>query len=346
MPGYFDDIFEGGSPSAARAYDAYVGGTDGPARGARPMNDADYDISRMTDPLARFFGHQPMPQRMQSAAPGDKNGMGMQQNENLLDIIWRRLFGGRQPASTQGGTAFGGPSSMPSDAGRFPPQATGAPTPLSKPATKISSANDLAAKISAMIGRPQEPRAMGFPDWSRDFRHSDDAFLAGLPMPPEASPVNVPIRLGDEKPSPRSGFNRDAVYGIPSGIFARGGPINMMRGGYPELYTQPIRQGHFSTGGGENYVTPDGEGDGRSDHVEARLSPGEYVMDAESVSMLGNGDNDAGARKLDGMRKSIRKQKGKALAKGKFSPNAKDPMEYLVHDGISDGLRRRGKERG
>jgi hypothetical protein len=29
------------------------------------------------------------------------------------------------------------------------------------------------------------------------------------------------------------------------------------------------------------------------------------------------------------MRSEIRKQKGKALAKGKFSPNAKSPLSYL-----------------
>jgi hypothetical protein len=78
-----------------------------------------------------------------------------------------------------------------------------------------------------------------------------------------------------------------------------------------------------------DYVAPDGMGDGRSDHVPAKLSPGEFVMDAETVSMLGNGDNDAGARRLDEMRKNLRKSKGQALAKGKFSPDAKSPESYL-----------------
>ena len=69
--------------------------------------------------------------------------------------------------------------------------------------------------------------------------------------------------------------------------------------------------------------------DGRSDDVPAMLSNGEYVMDAESVGLLGNGSSDAGAKKLDAMRAAIRKQKGKALAKGKISPNAKAPSKYL-----------------
>ena len=111
------------------------------------------------------------------------------------------------------------------------------------------------------------------------------------------------------------------------GNYAQGGYLRMMRGGYPAdlMMGMPMRRDY----GRGNYVEPDGQGDGRSDHVEARLSPGEFVVDAESVSMLGNGDNAAGARKLDEMRRGVRKQKGKALAKGKFSPDAKSPEAYM-----------------
>ena len=99
----------------------------------------------------------------------------------------------------------------------------------------------------------------------------------------------------------------------------------MMRGGYPEnlIHGMPTR---YARG---NYVPPDGRGDGRSDHVDAKLSPGEYVMDAETVSLLGNGDNDAGARRMDQFRRGLREQKGRALAQGKFSPNAKPPESYI-----------------
>ena len=125
---------------------------------------------------------------------------------------------------------------------------------------------------------------------------------------------------------------------------ARGGRTGFMRGGYPELYNRPVRQGYFSTGGGSNYVPYDGQGDGRSDHIEALLSPGEYVMDAETTSLLGNGDNEAGARKFDKLRKSIRIHKGKQLAKGQFSPMAKkNAEEYLARDAISDGMRYVGR---
>lgn len=72
-----------------------------------------------------------------------------------------------------------------------------------------------------------------------------------------------------------------------------------------------------------------GGADGRSDDVNAVLSDGEYVFDAESVAMLGNGSSKAGAKKLDDMRSKIRQHKGKALAGGKISPNAKSPLAYL-----------------
>lgn len=80
-----------------------------------------------------------------------------------------------------------------------------------------------------------------------------------------------------------------------------------------------------------------GPGGGRDDLVPAMidgeqpaaLSAGEFVLPAEIVSMLGNGSNEEGARKLDKFVKQILTHKGKEMAKGKFSPDAKDPMEYL-----------------
>ena len=72
-----------------------------------------------------------------------------------------------------------------------------------------------------------------------------------------------------------------------------------------------------------------GPGDGRDDKIPAMLSDGEYVMDAETVSMLGNGSSKAGAEALDKFRVNIRKHKGRKLSKGEFSVNAKKPEKYL-----------------
>lgn len=72
-----------------------------------------------------------------------------------------------------------------------------------------------------------------------------------------------------------------------------------------------------------------GAGSGRADTIDAKLSDGEYVFDAETTALLGDGSSEEGARRLDQMRAAIRAHKGKALSKGKISPDAKSPLAYL-----------------
>lgn len=69
--------------------------------------------------------------------------------------------------------------------------------------------------------------------------------------------------------------------------------------------------------------------DGRSDDVPAMLSRGEYVIDAETMALLGNGDPFAGADKMDEWRVNVRKHKGRQLMKGGISPDAKMPNQYM-----------------
>ena len=74
----------------------------------------------------------------------------------------------------------------------------------------------------------------------------------------------------------------------------------------------------------------EGSGTGRSDSIPAELSDGEYVVDAETVALLGDGSSKAGAKALDDMRVSVRKHKGRKLAKGEFSVKAKQPEHYIA----------------
>lgn len=76
-----------------------------------------------------------------------------------------------------------------------------------------------------------------------------------------------------------------------------------------------------------------GPGTGRSDDIPAVLSDGEYVIDSESVALLGDGSTDAGAQRLDEMRENLRKHKSKKLAKGGFSDTAKKPELYMEEGG-------------
>ena len=84
------------------------------------------------------------------------------------------------------------------------------------------------------------------------------------------------------------------------------------------------------TGYAEGGFAVEGAGDGRDDKIPALLSDGEYVIDAETVALLGNGSNKAGAKMLDKFRVNVRKQKGRKLARGKFSDNAKRPEHYMA----------------
>lgn len=84
----------------------------------------------------------------------------------------------------------------------------------------------------------------------------------------------------------------------------------------------------YAEGGstGVNYV--EGPTEGQADKVDARLSHGEYVLDADVVSSLGDGNNAAGAKKLDQMRQHIRAHKRSAPVH-KIPPKAKSPLAYM-----------------
>ena len=85
--------------------------------------------------------------------------------------------------------------------------------------------------------------------------------------------------------------------------------------------------GGYQEGGETRFVS--GAGTGRSDDIPARLSDGEYVIDAESVALLGDGSGKSGAERLDEMRQNLRKHKAKNLSKGGFSHKAKSPENYM-----------------
>ena len=105
----------------------------------------------------------------------------------------------------------------------------------------------------------------------------------------------------------------------------------MKRGGLSQAHTMHSHQTNpvvnnrvdFRRGSAVN-----GAGDGQSDDIPAWLADGEYVMDAELVSMLGNGSNKAGAKVLDKFREEIRAHKRSAPL-GKIPPKAKSPLNYL-----------------
>lgn len=71
-----------------------------------------------------------------------------------------------------------------------------------------------------------------------------------------------------------------------------------------------------------------GSDGGQSDMVSAMLSPGEYVLDAETVSALGDGNTQAGIAKLDELRAKLREQKRGAPTDA-IPPQAMGPLSYM-----------------
>jgi len=116
--------------------------------------------------------------------------------------------------------------------------------------------------------------------------------------------------------------------GLPQ---ARGG---YQRGGEYDYWSQnaDVPRAAPTVASNGRYVK--GQGTGRSDDIPARLSDGEYVMDAETVALLGDGSGSAGARRLDEMRRNLRQHKAKNLRKGGFSHKAKQPHQYMAQGGM------------
>lgn len=139
------------------------------------------------------------------------------------------------------------------------------------------------------------------------------------------------------------------IYYTPDGIrrarvvkAAAGGEIY---GGYDDV--EAAADGGYMPGGGENYAKGglsslpqaqtqnpsrflQGPGDGLSDSIPAnidgkqpaRLATGEFVVSADAVSALGNGDSTAGAQRLYGMMDRIRQQAhGTKQQMKKVNPN-------------------------
>ena len=69
-----------------------------------------------------------------------------------------------------------------------------------------------------------------------------------------------------------------------------------------------------------------GESSGQDDKIPAMLSDGEYVIPADTVAHLGDGNNQAGAKKLDAMIKKIRNSKG---MKNTLPPKAHSLTAYI-----------------
>lgn len=174
------------------------------------------------------------------------------------------------------------------------------------PATPMSDPNQQVAQaVSAATGQP---------------------FAGGTQAAPIAGGNGRPVggsAANYQAPTPQSAapsVGLQPVTRAPMAVMAAGGPYDDPSAAYG---TSAV--GHVK-----------GPGDGTSDSIKlknAYLSNGEYVMDAPTVSILGAGSNDAGAKALDALRVAARKHAGKHLAKGKQPMKAFDPVAHMFGGG-------------
>ena len=156
---------------------------------------------------------------------------------------------------------------------------------------------------------PEQKKYFNLPsvtwDWNRMQQDANKAGMSLSQFMAQSWPQITGYAQGNQNGNPSSmsgAYNKPAP---PPRKLAQGGPLSQIA-----------------------YMAQ-GSGTGRADTIDAKLSDGEYVMDAETVALLGDGSNKAGAQRLDAMRGAIRSHKGRTLAKGKFSPAAKSPLAYL-----------------
>jgi hypothetical protein len=106
--------------------------------------------------------------------------------------------------------------------------------------------------------------------------------------------------------------------GAPVAAYARGGGIGCYAGGGKAQILQQLLGRHIQ-----------GQGNGMDDdvpamidgHEPAALSSGEFVIPSDAVSMLGDGNSDAGAKRLEEMLTRIRMMKtGKAKQAPRINP--------------------------
>ena len=118
-----------------------------------------------------------------------------------------------------------------------------------------------------------------------------------------------------------------ALKHIAQHISPMGHMGGLAAGGLPKKYEEATPDGHKPeciTGLTGYYA--DGRGTGQSDDIPALLHDGDYVMDAETVSALGDGSSKAGREVLDGFRGKIAHSKA---AGGRVVPAKIADGEYV-----------------
>lgn len=220
------------------------------------------------------------------------------------------------------------------DHNRFPAVATGNHTGLPTPTGTTGAFTDLIKTLGLTDkgGAIDWPKILGLAAGAATLANSASTPYSPktptqlLAMQPSNTPVWSPEHLAAMQRPMLAGnqLARQSAASMPSPIvpgqkYAEGGEVQGPLSAMPqEAFSGFVR----------------GPGGGQDDLINAWLSNNEYVLDAESVSMIGDGSSDAGAQKLDQLREELRARKRNAPP-DQIAPPADGPLSYM--GGMNNG---------
>jgi hypothetical protein len=233
--------------------------------------------------------------------------------------------------------------------------------PMMAPNPVATSTGFMAGPVKPMIG-PQKP-TVGPPTGiqasmqqavnpaPRPVAPQMPARPAPAPTMPMARPMPQPMRTVQPMPANRNFMAADGgqpdktSYANTWGQWTPPNPAGQAqsnvtgapaRGALSDVIPHRAMVGHAQGGAMPHGQGPQtmsrhvrGPGDGTSDSIPARLANGEYVLSADVVSGLGNGDNGSGAKRLDQFVHNVRVHKAQNASQGKLPADAKPIPHYM-----------------
>jgi hypothetical protein len=278
------------------------------------------------------------------AKPAESSRLGLKPSNAVLEGL-KMPKGGDYSYSGVPEAGFGTKNFMTGEMGYKGPSEFGVDYSLTNPAPPVATggygSQDMGGGLNAPAQSPLGQLKTGAQTGSSPLTMKNALIGATLLGSLSSAPPDVKQAVSTMSPEKKEYFNRPSIQwdwnrmqqdANNAGL----GLSQYMAQAWPQItggaYNMTVqRPAGLARGGALSQIAymARGSGSGRDDTIDAKLSDGEYVMDAETVALLGDGSTKAGAERLDAMREQLRKQKGRQLAKGKFSPNAKSPLAYL-----------------
>lgn len=256
----------------------------------------------------------------------NKNGLAKFSNQDIAEgiqimihMIMQKSAQGTQSRAAQAAQghmgAAGGPQPAPGQPPAAPPApaAPGGPPPASGPA---GAAPQPATSPQATPGMASGGLVADAIKWMRGNDGPEPKKTAAAPM---TGPQNGIGSVGDDR------YRGSISDDTPNPDATPRTQVTAIRG---KERAQQIDDVVNNAAGDKGMKAGGMATGGQADTVHVRLSHGEYVIDADTVAALGDGNTAAGAAKLKQMVEAVRAHKRSAPANS-IPPKAKSPAEYM-----------------